>query len=440
MTGHSDIDDATTAPTYAGLWRRMLAAALDGVILSAGGLMAGGLLGGALAAVLAMRGIEDEELLSVALVVVGLVVQLIGDWLYFALFESSSKRATPGKLALKITVTDIHGEGLDFATASGRFFGKLLSAATLGLGFVMVGLTRRQQGLHDILANSLVVRSADEPEASGSPLYPGIGESIGLLGTLLWLTVILAMPFGLLGAALDNSLHDHPLVLAIVNLAAFSLILRVGLLRQGVSFGEAFPSYRPPTGLLAPAALTVIGASILLSEVDNLLQLVLPAPKWITDLMLQLVGSEESLLGSLAAVVIVAPLTEELLFRGLILRAFLQRYSPTKSVLVSALLFGAFHMNPWQLLGASAVGVILGWWYVRTGSVALCVFGHAVFNAIPVGVLSLLDQEVSGFTTDPNEGIQLQPLWLDLIGCLCAITGVLWTRALLTQSHTRDRE
>jgi uncharacterized RDD family membrane protein YckC len=82
-----------------------------------------------------------------------------GSWLYSALMESSSWQATLGKRALGLRVTDEHGERMSFAHATGRYFSKLLSAMTLGIGYLMVAFTDRKRGLHDMIANTLVVQS-----------------------------------------------------------------------------------------------------------------------------------------------------------------------------------------------------------------------------------------------------------------------------------------
>ena len=79
-------------------------------------------------------------------------------WVYYAGLESSSMRATLGKKALGLQVTDLTGQQISFARATGRYFGKLLSALTLGLGYLMAAFTERKQTLHDIVASCLVTR------------------------------------------------------------------------------------------------------------------------------------------------------------------------------------------------------------------------------------------------------------------------------------------
>ncbi len=60
-------------------------------------------------------------------------------------------------MALGIKVTDYDGQRISFLRATGRFFGKYLSAILLMIGFLMIAFTARKQGLHDILARTLVV-------------------------------------------------------------------------------------------------------------------------------------------------------------------------------------------------------------------------------------------------------------------------------------------
>lgn len=80
-------------------------------------------------------------------------------WLYFALFQSSAWQATPGKLALGVKVTDMNGERIRFLRATGRYFGKYLSALLLLFGFIMAGFTPQKQALHDLMARTLVVNA-----------------------------------------------------------------------------------------------------------------------------------------------------------------------------------------------------------------------------------------------------------------------------------------
>ena len=77
---------------------------------------------------------------------------------YFVGFESSSWQATPGKRALGLIVTDAEGRRISPARATGRYFAKILSGLILMIGYIMVAFTDRKQGLHDLIAGTLVVK------------------------------------------------------------------------------------------------------------------------------------------------------------------------------------------------------------------------------------------------------------------------------------------
>jgi membrane protease YdiL (CAAX protease family) len=78
---------------------------------------------------------------------------------------------------------------------------------------------------------------------------------------------------------------------------------------------------------------------------------------------------------------VAAPVLEEMLFRGVILRSFLRQYSRTKAILCSSLVFGIAHLNIYQLMSAFAIGIVAGWLYERCRSLWPCILLHAAYNA-----------------------------------------------------------
>jgi hypothetical protein len=83
------------------------------------------------------------------------------------------------------------------------------------------------------------------------------------------------------------------------------------------------------------------------------------------------------------AIVVVAPIVEELLFRGAMEGHMLQQgKSPRMAIFLSALVFGIIHFNPAQSLFAFLLGLAFGWLYYRTGSVVPGIVGHMLNNAV----------------------------------------------------------
>jgi uncharacterized RDD family membrane protein YckC len=91
---------------------------------------------------------------SVSLLVVIPVVKFV----YHIVMESSAKQATYGKQLLKIKVCDMQGNRLSFAHSAGRNTAKLLSVLTLFIGYLYSFFNKRQQCLHDVVANTLVIK------------------------------------------------------------------------------------------------------------------------------------------------------------------------------------------------------------------------------------------------------------------------------------------
>jgi uncharacterized RDD family membrane protein YckC len=79
-------------------------------------------------------------------------------WIYFAILESSIWQGSVGKKVLGLRVTDMNGQRISFGHATGRYFSKIVSGLIFGIGFLMVGWTERKQGLHDMMAGTLVVK------------------------------------------------------------------------------------------------------------------------------------------------------------------------------------------------------------------------------------------------------------------------------------------
>ena len=88
---------------------------------------------------------------------------------------------------------------------------------------------------------------------------------------------------------------------------------------------------------------------------------------------------------------VLAPLLEEVMFRGAIQGYMMRRMrSPWAAIIAAALVFGIFHMNPVQVVYATLLGVVFGWIYYRTGSLMSVIAGHVLNNTIATIMLLLL--------------------------------------------------
>ena len=87
---------------------------------------------------------------------------------------------------------------------------------------------------------------------------------------------------------------------------------------------------------------------------------------------------------SLLSVSVFAPLFEEWLCRGLVLRGLMKHMNPTGAIITSAVFFAVLHMNPWQAIPAFLLGALFGYVYYRTGSLKLTMLMHCVNNTFSV--------------------------------------------------------
>ena len=133
---------------YAGFWIRLLASVIDTLISLV-----------VLLPLIAIAGIGWATAYNdAASGVIVFFANWVAGWLYYALFESGTWQATPGKRLMGLRVTDLAGNRISFGRASGRYFSKILSALVFYVGFIMVGVTSKKQGIHDKLADTLVLR------------------------------------------------------------------------------------------------------------------------------------------------------------------------------------------------------------------------------------------------------------------------------------------
>ena len=130
---------------YAGFWRRFAAVLIDGLILWLPSL--------ALGVVVRGQG-----------VVLGGGI-LLG-FLYKPFFDSSMLRGTPGKALMNIEIRSENGDTLTFKQAVIRFFCSYLSGLILCIGYLMQPFTAKRQTLHDMIAESVVVKKESSEDVN----------------------------------------------------------------------------------------------------------------------------------------------------------------------------------------------------------------------------------------------------------------------------------
>jgi uncharacterized RDD family membrane protein YckC len=159
---------AAPAVLYAGFWLRVVAAIIDGLILTIPmAVVVFLMMVSALPSL--MRSSDPMTVLMTILprLLTLLLIYLAGSWLYWGLLESSTWQATLGKMALGLYVTDLARNRATFGRTSGRFFAgrgigviPYLGGLYFLISCILAGFTGKKQALHDMMAGCLVLRKA----------------------------------------------------------------------------------------------------------------------------------------------------------------------------------------------------------------------------------------------------------------------------------------
>ena len=207
---------------------------------------------------------------------------------------------------------------------------------------------------------------------AAAPAYPTLGESWGILGWYLLVTLVVGGAFyAVLSTA--TAVPKHLLVLGSTVVANFALLFflrwKAGARWQPWQLGGQAPWW------LYAALPVVVVASIVVLSLLSYLHLPNSTSKLFEGV--SRTPAVAVVLGGVAA-----PVLEELLFRGVVLNGLLARYRPWVAIGQSALLFGVFHLNPAQSVSAGLLGLLVGWLYYRTRSLAVCIGLHALNNTL----------------------------------------------------------
>ncbi|HSE41811.1 MAG TPA: CPBP family intramembrane glutamic endopeptidase [Acidobacteriota bacterium] len=211
--------------------------------------------------------------------------------------------------------------------------------------------------------------------------------------------------------------------LSIISAISGSIVLGGGAYLNGFSVHDMLMDHLPDAGQILSTVVAVLGLVILSSELNNILLKYFPLNMGDQAELIQRLIKED-LIGVIITIAVVAPIIEELLFRGVILDGLRMHYRLSTAVVASSILFGLVHLSPIVSIQTCILALFLAWLRVSTGSLMLCVISHSVFNATPFILMRISDAQIQGFTTVPTAVVQFQPLWLDVLGLFLLLAGI----------------
>ena len=232
-----------------------------------------------------------------------------------------------------------------------------------------------------------------------SHCVPGYGGMMGLfalflLGALLGNIIVSAMTLVSADfATMYGTLISYPVMFIPPWLYVSAKSRRDEFFETGYALDS---SHFGSLGGFSMAVIVSIATMAMAFLADSLNVLMPEAPEWFEKAMEQIMNAPVWI--TLISVSVFAPLFEEWLCRGMVLRGLLQKTHPASAILVSAAFFAVLHMNPWQALPAFLLGILFGYVYYKTGSLKLTMLMHCVNNTMAV-VFSKIPslEEAEGF-------------------------------------------
>jgi len=228
------------------------------------------------------------------------------------------------------------------------------------------------------------------PEAKWS-IPDAIGVFVaGLIAAVIALVVLVALNGGEEPSGITQ-LVVSSIVQGGVQIGLMAYLSRSrGIGRFHADFGVAM-HLRDSWGLLAGVGLQFAVVYLVLVPLQLLLGLEEVPEQQVAEIAEDVTGTVNALL-VLVVVVVVAPLVEEMVFRGMLLSRLRRSFAPTPAVLISAVAFAAVHLaDPnaiFVIPGLIVIGMVLGYQALRTGDLSLPFFTHAGVNLIAaIGLL-----------------------------------------------------
>ncbi|MBQ5609060.1 MAG: CPBP family intramembrane metalloprotease [Rikenellaceae bacterium] len=228
-------------------------------------------------------------------------------------------------------------------------------------------------------------------EAPRAQRFPTWGDMLAVVGIYLLATVATSIVMAIVAAvsggaeSLTERMSSGPMSALSYALSMTLTIVGVLIYRKlrrgkGKMFRLSMRGFNPM--LILWGFVLVLITGIVIEPVLNLF------PESFLDLLNQM-GANGG--WSVLMLAILAPVMEEVLFRGILLESVREKYSSGRAIVVSALMFGVIHVIPQQVVNAFVIGLILGFIYVRTDSLWPVIIIHALNNAMAYVIMQWSD-------------------------------------------------
>ena len=223
-----------------------------------------------------------------------------------------------------------------------------------------------------------------EPDVPSKPKkpFPGIAQTFLLFVIFSLICGHIVLFVVIIGEIIDYPLLENTVIITLAASIAFALVLYLGYTRVKASFREVF-SLRIFNWLpLIMICIVLLGLRGCFTGIGSVAFKYSPYLRYLDDIIREniLRFYESGIVWSFLYIVIIAPVLEEMFFRGLLLRSYLKRYSTEAAIVITALLFGVMHGQPIQIFWGFILGLLLAWLYLLTRSLWPCIIAHSFGN------------------------------------------------------------
>lgn len=260
------------------------------------------------------------------------------------------------------------------------------------------------------------------------PYFPTILGAAHLVILYIFIQTVVDFPLAIWDYYHGTEYLSNPIKKIALSLGSILFILYFAYRKAQTKLGILFPLNRFNLLIFIPMLTFLAAAHVFLGEINKKIDQVFPPPPWFWELFERIFENDYGFLGAFLKVAIVAPIVEELIFRGVIMHGFMRNYPKLIAILVSALFFALFHLNPWQFPATFLLGLLLGWVMVITRNILACIIGHSINNILVLLSIEYWDEinQFSFFLLEKEEQLMVSYL---VAGLSLALIGLLATVA-----------
>jgi uncharacterized protein len=222
--------------------------------------------------------------------------------------------------------------------------------------------------------------------------YPTVMQAVHLVILYIFIQTVVDFPLAVIDYFRDTDYLYNPLKKILLGVGSVIFILWYGFSKTGNPLSEVFPLKKFNLFLIFLIFLFLLGVQQWVNVANKWVEMILPPPAWFWEMFDKIFENDYGFWGAFMKVVVIAPVVEELIFRGVIMHGLMQNYSKGTAVFFSGLLFALFHLNPWQFPATFVLGMILGWIMIRTRNIGLCITGHAINNLLVLLSITWIQQ------------------------------------------------